>query len=398
MVVQATGWSENWPQFRGPTGQGHSSASGLPIQWSATENVQWKIALPGQGWSSPVFQDGSLYLTTAVEKGSEISLRVLRVDAESGKILWETEIFSARPVNLHSKNSHASPTPVLEGERLYAHFGHYGTACLDRHGKVLWRNDSLGYSPVHGNGGSPIIVDDKLIFSADGASKPFLAALDKTTGKTRWKIFRRTDARRTFSFSTPLVIQVDGRKQVISPGSNMVGAYDPEDGREIWRVTYNGYSVIPRPVFGHGLIYIGTGFDRPTVMAIRTGGAGDVTETHVAWTIARSAPNTPSLLLAGDELYMVADSGVASCLDARTGEVHWQERVGGNYSASPVHAEGRIYLLNEQGLSVVLKAGNKFEELSRNPIEERTLASCAVGGNALFIRTEKHLFKIADGK
>jgi outer membrane protein assembly factor BamB len=390
---------ENWPEFRGPTGQGHATTGHLPLEWNGTNNVAWKQPIPGKGWSSPVLHNGRIYLTSAVpiEGSSGHSLRALCLEAATGKLLWNSEVFApdgSKPEGIHTKNSHASPTPLVEGDRLYVHFGHQGTACLDLSGKVLWRNTSLKYSPVHGNGGSPILVDDALIFSSDGASDPFVAALNKANGVVLWKINRESDAAKKFSFSTPLLITVNGQKQVISPGSNVVGAYDPKTGREIWRVRYDGYSVVPRPVYGHGLIFMSTAFDRPITLAIRVDGQGDVTETHVAWTLNRSAPNTPSLLLVGDELYMVSDSGIASCVDARSGQVHWQERIGGNCSASPVYGDGRIYIQNEAGLGVVLKPGKEFQKLASNPLNERTLASYAVGDGALFIRGEEHLYCI----
>jgi len=397
MIV--SGQAEDWPEFRGPTGQGHSSSRNLPNEWSSAKNVAWKQAIPGQGWSSPAVAAGRIYLTAAVpsEGDSNYSLRALCLDADTGKIRWDQDIFSQSrsAPGIHKKNSHASATPILERDRLYVHFGHQGTACLDLNGKVLWRNSDLKYNPVHGNGGSPCLTDDALIFSCDGASDPFVAALDKRDGKVLWKVDRISNADKKFSFSTPLLITVNGRKQVISPGSNVVCAFDPKTGQEIWRVRYDGYSVIPRPVFGHGLIYIGTGFDRPNVMAIRADGAGDVTSTHVAWTTSRGAPNTPSLLLVGEELYMVSDSGIASCLDAKTGRSHWQERVGGDCSASPVYADGKIYIQNETGLGVVLKAGKTFQKLAESALNERTLASYAVADSALFIRTDQHLYKIA---
>ena len=388
---------ENWPQFRGLDGQGHSAARDLPAEWSTKKNVVWQASLPGQGWSSPVLSDARIYLTTAVLTGEKnLSLRTLCLDSRTGKFVWNTEVFGGTAGNIHTKNSHASPTPLVESNRLYVHFGHQGTACLDLTGKIIWRNTELKYPPVHGSGGSPVVVDDALIFSCDGANNPFVVALDKRTGKMLWKTARETDATKKFSFSTPLVVTVKGRKQVISPGSNAVCAYDPKTGEEIWRVRYDGYSVIPRPVSGHGLVYISTGFDRPVVMAIRPDGQGDVTDTHVAWTVRRGAPNTPSLLLAGDELYLVADSGMASCLDARTGQLHWQERIGGNCSASPVYADGRIYIQNEEGVGTVIKAGKQFEKLATNSLQERTLASYAVGDDALFIRTELHLYRIQE--
>lgn len=398
-LTNPTPHAENWPEFRGPTGQGISAARHLPVEWSETNNVAWKQAIPGKGWSSPVLFEGRLYLTSAVSSpdNSSLSLLALALDADSGRILWNTDVFSGgagKGVQMHNKNSRASATPLIEGNRLYVHFGPEGTACLDLSGKVLWRNSSLKYSPVHGNGGSPIVVEDALIFSCDGASDPFVVALNKTNGEVLWKVKRDTDATKTFSFSTPLLITVNGQKQVLSPGSNVLCSFDPKTGREIWRVRYDGYSVVPRPVFGHGLIFFSIGFDNPVVMAVRPDGRGDVTATHVAWTVRRGAPNTPSLLLVGDELYVLSDAGIASCLDAKTGNVHWQERIGGNCSASPVYGDGRIYFQNEEGLGVVIKAGQEFAKLASNPLHERTLASYAVGEGSLFIRTERQLYRI----
>jgi outer membrane protein assembly factor BamB len=393
--------AENWPEFRGPTGQGHAAARDLPIQWSNSQNVVWKQELPGEGWSSPVVHNGRIFLTAAVAaEGADagrLSLRLFALNAESGKVMGSVEVFSqdsSTASKKHSKNSHASPTPLIDDERLFVHFGHHGVACLDLSGKIIWRNRELTYAPVHGNGGSPILTDEALVFSCDGAADPFVVALDRETGDLLWKTRRETDAAKTFSFSTPLLITVDGRQQVISPGSNCVCAYDPQSGREIWRVRYSGYSVIPRPVYGQGMIYISTGYDSPAIMAIRPDGQGDVTDTHVEWVVRKGAPNTPSLLLVGDELYMVSDRGVASCLDARTGEVHWQERIGGNYSASPVYADGKIYFQSEEGTGVVIQAGKQFRQLASNELGERTLASYAIADHAILIRTDKHLYRI----
>jgi outer membrane protein assembly factor BamB len=393
----------DWPEFRGPTGQGQAGNQNLPVHWSATKNVAWKQAIPGRGWSSPIVSAGRIYLTTSVPAGDSASgdqsLEALCLDAESGKILWQREVIHqdrATAPAVHSKNSHASPTPLVHEGRLYVHFGHQGTACLDLAGNVLWRNTEIKYQPVHGNGGSPILVHDLLVFSCDGADGRFLVALDCQTGKVRWRVDRAGDVDRKFSFSTPLLITVNGQEQIISPGSDSVSAFRPRDGHEIWRVRYEGYSVVPRPVYGHGLVFLSTGFNSPSLMAIRPTGRGDVTDSHVAWTVRRSMPLTPSPLLVGAELYTLSDNGVASCLDAGTGRVHWQQRIGGNYSASPITASGRIYFQSEEGTGVVIRAGNRFELLAKNTLGERTLASYAVAEGALFIRTEEHLYRIRE--
>jgi outer membrane protein assembly factor BamB len=345
--------------------------------------------------------DGRVYLTTAVpvEKGARTdqSLRALCLDAKTGKVIWNQEVFKedgATAPRIHTKNSHASPTPLVDGKRLFVHFGHQGTACLDLAGKVLWRNSSFKYKPVHGNGGTLILVDDKIVFSCDGSDQQFVVALDRATGRLVWKTDRKSTAIKKFSFGTPLLITVKDQKQIISPASDMVAAYEPITGREIWRVHYEGYSLIPRPVFGHGLLFICTGYDSPTLLAIRPDGRGDVTQTHVAWTVRKRVPHSPSLLLVGDELYMVSDNGFASCLEAKTGSVIWEERIGGNYSASPLFADGKVYLQGEQGDGIVLQAGPRFEQVAKNALNERTLASYAVVDGALFIRTEKHLYRI----
>lgn len=397
-LISAASPAADWPAFRGPAGDGHSTATNVPVAWTATSNVAWKAPVSGQGWSSPVLAGGRIFLTSAIAgPGDRLDLAALALDAATGRQLWRTDVVAqdGTAPAIHRKNSHASPTPIVAEGRLYVHFGHMGTACLDLEGRVLWRQTSLGYAPLHGNGGSPVLWRDLLIYSADALKAPFIVALDRATGEVRWQVPRVTDHPRTFSFSTPTVIEVAGRPQLISPGSGVVDALDPATGAALWRVRYDGFSVIPKPVFGHGLVFLGTGYEAPTALAVRVdGAAGDVTDTHVAWTLRRGAPNTPSFLLVGDELYLLADSGVMSCVDARTGTLHWQERVCGGASASPVLAEGRIYVQDEQGKGVVLAAGKEFRRLAENPLEERTLASYAVTHGALFIRSEEHLFRI----
>jgi len=391
--------AHDWPEFRGPTGQGLSPAKDVPIRWSATENVAWKTAIPGSGWSSPVLANGRLYLTTtkSIEGVKSLKLAAMCLDARDGKLLWSTNVFSPEDgASLHRKNSYASPTPVVRDGRLYVHFGHLGTACLDLDGHVLWRQTSIKYPPVHGNGGSPVLAGDLLIFSCDGAADPMVVALDRRTGEVRWKTPRNNEsAPKKFSFSTPLLITNAGREELISPGSGGTYAYDPATGRTLWKVsTGAGFSVVPRPVFAHGLLFVNTDYDFPKLFAIRPGGEGDVTSSHLAWQTGRGAPSTPSALVAGEELYFVSDAGIATCADAKTGKVHWNERLGGGFSASPVFADGRVYFQNEEGVGYVLKAGKSFEQLAKNELGERTLASCAVDDGTLFIRGAEHLFRI----
>jgi outer membrane protein assembly factor BamB len=385
--------AEEWPQFRGPTGQGQSSERGLPFEWSESRNVVWKTPVPGSGWSSPVVVDGRIWLTTAVkERGG--SLRVLAFDAASGREVVNAQVFKPRHSDpLNAKNTLASPTPVVDGNRVYVHFGADGTAALDTAGQVVW-TVRLSYDSQHGNGGSPVLYRGMLIISCDGSDEAFVAAIDTQTGKIRWKTPRRQPWDQ--AYTTPLVIRVGDRDQVVSVGAYRAAAYDPDSGKEVWRVSYaDGFSNVPRPVFGHGLVYIATGFQQPTLLAVRPDGTGDVTKTHVAWTLRRSAPLTPSPLIVGDELYLVNDGGIATCLDAKTGSIFWQQRLGGNFSASPLFADGRIYFLSEEGVATVIAPGQEFRRLATNTLDGATLASIAVSGGSLFIRSHSHLYRIA---
>jgi outer membrane protein assembly factor BamB len=383
-----------WPQFRGPDGQGHSEERGLPLEWSESKNVMWKAPVPGRGWSSPTIADGRVWVTTAIG-GNGGSLRLLAFDLESGRELVNVEVFKqADGKLLNPKNSHASPTPVVEGDRVYVHFGAGGTAALTTAGAIAWKTQ-FPYESQHGNGGSPIVYDDLLIFSCDGSNDAFVVALDRQTGKVRWKTTRRYPFDQ--AYTTPLVIRVGDHDQVVSVGAYRAAAYDPRSGREIWRVNYgDGFSNVPRPVYGNGLVYIATGFQQPTLLAVRPDGTGDITKTHIAWTLRRGAPLTPSPLLVGDLLFLVNDSGIASCLDAKTGETHWMQRLGGEYSASPVFADGRIYFLNEAGVVSVLAPDRVFRRLATNRLDGDTLASMAIAAGSIFIRTDSHLYRISE--
>jgi len=391
----------DWHQFRGPTGQGTSQSTNVPVEWDESKNVVWKESLAGQGWSSPVLSGGRIYLTAAVPLNDaekpDLSLQTVCLNQKDGKVVWAKQVFQAAGASspkIHSKNSPASPTPVVDNGRIYVHFGHQGTACLSLEGKVLWRNDTLSYKPVHGNGGSPVLHDGKLFFSIDGAQQTSVIALNAEDGSVAWRTERNSDAPRKFSFTTPAIIEVDGQPQLISPASNVVHALNPKNGEILWFARYDGYSVIPRPVYGNGLVYICTGYNTPSLLAIRPTGKGDVTDSHVEWTLKKGIPHTPSLMLLDKELYMVSDRGIASCLDAITGEAHWQHRIGAAYSASPFYSEGKIYFLSEDGTTTVVKRSKEYQEIAVNKIGERTLASVAPATDTLYIRTATHLFRV----
>ena len=382
----------DWPQFRGPTGQGVSDERGLPLTWSENKNVRWKVAIPGRGWSSPVVQGDRIWLTTATEEGK--SLRAIAVDRNTGAILQNVEVFRLKSAKLaNSKNSFASPTPVVEGELVYVHFGAFGTACIKQSGEIVWKTRLEYDNGQHGTGGSPVIYDDLLILSCDGNDVQFVVALDKATGKVRWKKMREGYQ----AYTTPLVVALPEGDQVISPGAFRATAYEPRTGKEIWQVKYGeGFSNVPRPVFGHGLVFICTGFQQPSLLAIRPDGRGDITKSKIVWRLDRGVPLTPSPLLVGDELYMVTDNGIATCVDAKTGQELWRARLGGNHSASPIYADGKIYFLSEEGESVVIAPGRQLRHLATNQLDGPTLASMAVSDSSLFIRTATHLYRISN--
>jgi len=389
-----------WPEFRGPSGQGHASDTNLPVDWSESRNVVWKTPVPGRGWSSPVVADGRVWLTTSTDSGDRrrgVSLRALAFETATGREVVNTEVFRVdRPEALNGKNSYASPTPIVDGDRVYVHFGAQGTAALTTAGDVVW-STRLDYQSQHGNGGSPIRYGDLLIVNCDGnggEGDAYVVALDVKTGKTRWKATRRSPADQ--AYTTPLAIRVGDRDEIVSVGAYRAAAYDPANGKEIWRVSYeDGFSNVPRPVFGQDLVFIATGFQQPSLIAVRPDGSGDVTRSHLAWTLRRGAPLTPSPILVGDQLFVVNDTGIATCVDAKTGTIQWQQRLGGNYSASPVYADGRIYFPSEEGVTTVIEPGTTFKRLAVNQLDGAILASMAVAERSFFIRTHSHLYRIA---
>ena len=388
---------QDWPEFRGPTAQGHSDAGDLPLTWNESANVVWKVPIPGQGWSSPVMRDGRIWLTTGTSEGdspqARHSLRALGLDFVTGRLLHDVEVFTLEgPPSLHTKNSSASPTPILEKDRVYVHFGDFGTAALDSRGKILWKSRRLRYVEQYGPGATPALADDLLLISCDGTDTQFVAALDKNDGTVRWKTLREDG---DMAYSTPLVIAAAGLRQVISTGANQAVSYELNTGEKLWWIRYVGFSQVPRPLFVHGLVYlVNPALGKPILYAIRPDGRGDVTNSHVVWTWQRGVPVTPSPLIVGEEIYFVSDGGILSCLDARKGTLHWRERLGGNFSASPAFADGKIFLLDEDGKSTVIRPGRNFDKLAENQLDGRTLASMAIAGRSLLIRSDTHLYRI----
>ncbi len=381
---------ENWPQFRGPHGDGCSSARNLPLTWSEQTNVKWKTAIHGRAWSSPVIWDNQIWMSTATEDGRQ--LFAVCVDAGSGKIIHDLKLFDVEnPQEAHQFNSYASPTPVIEAGRVYVTFGSPGTACLDtRTGEKLWERRDFVCNHYRGAGSSPILFGDLLLMNFDGSDHQFIVALNKHNGKTVWRRERsidfqdldangqpRMEGDLRKAFSTPTVAELAGQLTLISQGAKAVYAYDPLTGQDLWRVEERtSHSASSRPVVGHGLVFALTGWSRGEVLAIRPGRRGEVTDANadeaavpgrqlqVVWSRQRSVPKKPGLLLIGDLLFMIDDGGVASCVEAQTGEEVWRERVGGNYSASPICADGKIYCFSEEGKGTVIAASREFKVLA----------------------------------
>lgn len=401
---------EQWTSFRGPTDQGLVDGAKLPLHWSETEHIVWKTAIKGKAWSSPVIWDERIFVTNAPEDGSQLS--VVCLDKNSGAILYNKVLHTvALPQYCHPFNSYASPSPVVETGRLYVSFGSPYNACLDTQtGNVLWERTDFVCNHFRGPGSSPLLYDGLLYLNFDGSDEQYVVALDKRTGETVWRTDRSVDfddideatgkperdGDWRKAFSTPVVARVDGHDVLISLGSMAMYAYDPKTGKELWRVEFIGsHSGACRPVVQHGLIYAATGAGAQ-LWAVRPGGTGVVTDTHVVWKQTRAVPRRPSVLVVGESLFMVDDSGVAACLEARSGEEVWRKRLGGNFSASPIAADGRIYFFDEDGKTTVLKASREFEILAVNQLEDGFMASPAVSGNALFVRTRSHLYRIGD--
>jgi outer membrane protein assembly factor BamB len=408
-----------WPEFRGPYGNGHVSAPGntepigLPIKWSEMENIRWKTPIPHRGWSTPVVMNGQVWLTTATEDGHEFF--VLCLDANTGEILHNKKLFhcdSPEPLG-NAVNCYATPSPAIEPGRVYVHFGSYGTACLDTAtGEVLWQRNDLPCRHYRGPSSSVVLFENLVILTFDGVDLQYVAALDKSTGETVWKTDRDVewndqnvtgpsaqqirDGDHRKAHSTPLIITAgDGRPQMLSGGAKAAFAYDPRNGHELWRIEFDDFSVAPRPLYQDGIAYLITGITHPELWAIRTDGSGNLTDTdQVIWRLRSRVARTASPLLIDGLIYMINDDGVANCIDASNGQPIWQKRIGGRFAASSIYGDGRIYFCDQDGITTVVKPNRKLEVLATNTLDDGCLASPAADGNALFLRTRTHLYRI----
>ncbi|MFO0014354.1 MAG: PQQ-binding-like beta-propeller repeat protein [Planctomycetota bacterium] len=395
----------DWPEFRGPNQNGTVTTAKAPMEWSEEKNVVWYTPTQGLGWSSPVVIGDRIYVTSARNTASGDSalagpqtLHLECYSARTGKPLFDRMLIEQDQdaPSIHKKNSHASPTVLANAGKLYVHFGHQGTVCTDLDGNILWRNQDHTYSPVHGNGGSPIVLDNKLFLTCDGGDTAYTLALDAATGSEVWRTPRGIATDRPFSFCTPQAIQVEGKWQIVSPGSNLAQSLDPDTGNVIWSVSYEGFSVVPRPLFYRGLVFVCTGYMTPKLLAIDPTGSGDVTETHVRWTYGTGVPNTPSIVPVADQIVMVSDGGVSSGVDIETGKKVWQKRLGGNYSASLMAIGNRVYFQSEGGEAIVMEIGAEPKELSRAMLPGRIFASYAWLEGDWIIRAENGLYRIGE--
>jgi len=414
-----------WPQFRSPDGQGHAEAVGVPLHWGEDENIVWKTPVEGLGWSSPVVAEGKIWLTTAIPTyvseeeraakveglplpgqlavASEVSLWAMSFDLASGDLLQKIKLFSVEsPQVIHSLNSFASPTSVLGEGRLYCHFGAHGTACVDTNsGDIVWKS-SFEVQHSVGPGSSPVLFEDLLIFPCDGTDDQFVVAVNTANGEPVWQTdrppMRSEQGDYQKAFSTPLVIEFNGEKQVVVPGAQWFVSYNPRTGKEIWRVDHDsGFSTVPRAVYDGVRLYLCTGFVRGQLWAVRPDGTGDVTETHVDWKRTKQIPTMPSPLVVDGKVYVVSDGGVASCFEASTGDELWRKRMGGKYSASPLYVDGRLYFCNHEGVTTVLAPSEEYQELAQNELEGQLMASPVAVERDLLLRSDTHLYRIGDG-
>jgi outer membrane protein assembly factor BamB len=405
--------NDNWPQFRGPTGQGISDSTGLPTNWDEKTHIKWKTPIHGRSWSSPVVFGNQVWLTSATEDGDQ--LFALCIDRETGKILHDVKVFDDPTPNPVFKrfNTYASPTPFIEPGRIYITFGAAGTACLDtKTAQKIWERTDIKINHWRG-AGSSVFIDGSLLFlNFDGADDQFIVCMDKNTGHNVWRKQRSLDYKDLNpatgkpkddgdfrkAFSTCRIIEAAGGRMLISVGAKATYAYDPPTGDEIWRLEhYDWHSAGATPVFGQGLLFLAPGFPKGGLLAVNPNGAGVLPPQNVVWRLNKNAPNKPSPILVDDLLYIVDDKGIASCLEAATGKELWSERIKGNFSAAPIAGDGKIYFCSEGGITTIIAPGREFKKITENKLDDKgVMASPAVSGKSIFIRAEKYLYRIEE--
>jgi outer membrane protein assembly factor BamB len=394
-VVASAG---NWPEFRGPSGDGQAPDANLPLRIDDSV-VKWKTPIHGKGWSSPVVWDDQIWLTTATEDGTKMS--VLCVDRKSGEIIHDRVLLENKtPAFCHPMNSYATPTPVIESGRVYIHFGSYLTACLDTEtADVIWKRDDLECDHYRGPASSPILYDGKLFIAYDGFDLQYVVALDKETGQTVWKKKREIDygtdnGDRMKAYCTAQVIDVNGQKQLVSPSAVATIAYDPSNGDPLWTVYHDGMNASARPLYDQGLVFLTNGMG--AMVAVRPDGEGDVTGTHIAWEARKGVAKKSSQLIVDGLLYMNSDDGVVSAREPQTGDVLWQQRAGGSFAASPIYAGGRIYVFSTEGDVLTFKPGEAYDELAKTKLGDGFMASPAVVDDQLILRSKSHLYLVSE--
>jgi outer membrane protein assembly factor BamB len=394
--------ADHWPEFRGPTGDGHAHPSAMPpIEFGETKNRLWKVPFAGKAWSSPVVAGNQLWYTTATELGTEYSAVCL--DRMTGKELRNLTLFKQdAPTDIRQYNTYASPTPAIADGKLFAHFGTHGTACVDlATGDVAWERKDIRVDHFRGPASSPIFFEGKLYLLFDGFDRQFVTCLNATTGKTIWEVDRNLPYKNSGNekrdndfkkgFATAHVVTVDGTPQLVAPAAMGTVAYDPATGKELWRVITDGMNQASRPFLAGGLVFVTAGHSS-TLFAITPTGSGDVTKTHVAYAKAKIAPTRPSPIAVGDDLYFVNDTGVLMSLDLKSGKEKWKESLGEKFSSSPIFAGGHLYFASESGTVFVVKPGAIYDLVAKAKLDAPIRASPAAVGRELYLRTYTHLY------
>lgn len=417
---------DTFPEWRGNNGQGHADARELPVSWSADKNIAWKVEVRGLGWSTPVIADGKVWVTTGIDTpvspneferrrkastntmplkiSASVSLRAVCLDLKTGKVEHDVEVLNQKhPQQIHTDNSYATPTPIIDSGRLYCHYGACGMGCVDtKSGKVLWTNQNLHVEHENGPGSSPILWKDLLILHCDGIDQQYITALNKDTGKEVWRTKRtgelNSNVQLQKSYATSLIVDVNGQEQVVSPAADWIYGYEPRSGKELWRLKYGelGFSNAARPISSGGMIYTCTGYMQSQMLAIKIGAGdeGGSPKPDVVWRYQKQVPNVSCPVMVGDEIYFASDRGILTCLDAKTGEPHWTERIGKKFWASPLYADGKIYFFDSDGTTTVIEPGKTFKSLSVNKLDGILFATVAAVDGAIVLRTDKALYCI----